>query len=570
MCSDGVQLFKSSQQSFWPVLLALTSLPPGIRMNAENLILAGVWQGPVKPSMDVILGPVLKKLQQIHEHGVGFQSPNGPKVARAQLLMAAFDLPAKAMATNFVQYNGYNSCTYCLDDGEHRANRHIFLPIEEHKPRSMALITKNAEEAEERGQPVFGIKGKSILSSHIDIVQDVVIDYMHAVLEGLSKALLFAYLDSKHHKYRFYLGRVTKQIDERMQCIKPPQEFRRSPRSLTSYKKWKASEHRAWLLYYILPVLNKLLPADYVYHLSLLVSALHILLGDMIPLNDAKEAHKLLLLFYELFPDLYSPEMCTANMHSLIHVTQFVLNWGPLWSYSCFGFESMNGHLRKGCHGTRYVLPQLTHTVVMRQRLSLKGKEVAISARCSKTANFIHSLSGANEKSEEMEIKSQITHTHQKDVIADSLRSASLISSTSTPPSLPTCKQIRYKSCLYSVAKEKNRRDGSICVFRDQSGLHFGSVIQFCFIDRKVIAVVRVFEETNQSILQNIRSPTISKLSLASCKSITNFVFCVKKLTDSRVCAIPISSIITKCVHVPNEGSAYDFIVTIPNMFEHH
>lgn len=37
LCSDGVQLFKSSNQAFWPILLAVTSLPPGIRMNAENL-----------------------------------------------------------------------------------------------------------------------------------------------------------------------------------------------------------------------------------------------------------------------------------------------------------------------------------------------------------------------------------------------------------------------------------------------------------------------------------------------------------------------------------------------------
>ncbi len=51
LCCDGVQLFKSSSQSFWPILLAITSLPPGIRMNAENLILAGAWQGTGKPPM---------------------------------------------------------------------------------------------------------------------------------------------------------------------------------------------------------------------------------------------------------------------------------------------------------------------------------------------------------------------------------------------------------------------------------------------------------------------------------------------------------------------------------------
>lgn len=134
-------------------------------------------------------------------------------------------------------------------------------------------------------------------------------------------------------------------------------------------KQWKASEFRAWLLYYCLPVLSGIMPSDYIYHLSLLISAIHILLGDTIILADVDKAHKQLALFYRLVPELYCEEICTANMHTLIHLSQFVLDWGPLWGFSCFGFESMNGHLRTSCHGTGYVLPQLVHTVRMRQML---------------------------------------------------------------------------------------------------------------------------------------------------------------------------------------------------------
>lgn len=205
---------------------------------------------------------------------------------------------------------------------------------------------------------MFGVKGKSILSTCINIVQDIPIDYMHAILEGVSKSLLSTYFDSTNHKYRFYLGRITDVIDERIQKIRPPPEFRRSPRSVTCMKQWKASEHRAWLLYYALPVLSDLLPPDYIYHLSLLVSAMHILLGDSIPSDDVDKAHQQLQIFVS---QLYYPKMCGTNIHNLIHISQFVFNWGLLWSYSLFGYESMNGHLRKNCHGTGYVLPQLVH-----------------------------------------------------------------------------------------------------------------------------------------------------------------------------------------------------------------
>ena len=48
--------------------------------------------------------------------------------------MAVFDLPARAIATNFVQFNGYYSCTYCLDAGEHTSHRHVFPPEADHEP----------------------------------------------------------------------------------------------------------------------------------------------------------------------------------------------------------------------------------------------------------------------------------------------------------------------------------------------------------------------------------------------------------------------------------------------------
>ena len=47
-------------------------------MNAENIILAGVWQGPVKPPMNVILTPVLEKIRELNISGIPVLTPNGP------------------------------------------------------------------------------------------------------------------------------------------------------------------------------------------------------------------------------------------------------------------------------------------------------------------------------------------------------------------------------------------------------------------------------------------------------------------------------------------------------------
>lgn len=213
LCSDGVQLFKSSQQTLWPIVLAVTSLPPGI------LILAGVWQGSVKPPMEKILSPLLEKLQILKDDGIDVQTPNGLKTVRACLLMGVFELPAKA---NHTQFNGYNGCIYCLDKGTHTSHRHLYQP---HQPRTSRHHRQCAREAEDRGEVVLGVKGKSVLIDHIDIVEAVPVDYIHAVLEGVTKQLITCWLNTKFHSHRFYLGLSVHNIDKKLLRIKPPPRF---------------------------------------------------------------------------------------------------------------------------------------------------------------------------------------------------------------------------------------------------------------------------------------------------------------------------------------------------------
>ena len=44
---------------------------------------------------------------------------------------------------------------------------------------------------------------------------------------------------------------------------------------------------------------------------------------------------------------------CNMKLHLLCHIGTCIRNWGPLWSYSCFPFESMNHHIKRLFHGTR-------------------------------------------------------------------------------------------------------------------------------------------------------------------------------------------------------------------------
>ena len=69
--------------------------------------------------------------------------------------------------------------------------------------------------------------------------------------------------------------------------------------------KLTAHEHRAWLLFYSIPVLLGILNLEYIRHLALLVEALWLLLQTSICQEDLICADKLLLQFCKQFSSLY-------------------------------------------------------------------------------------------------------------------------------------------------------------------------------------------------------------------------------------------------------------------------
>ena len=50
--------------------------------------------------------------------------------------------------------------------------------------------------------------------------------------------------------------------------------------------------------------------------------------------------------------------------------------WGPLWCYSMFGFENINGYLGRTYHGTRHITSQMSFNIQLQQSLPHKLKEL--------------------------------------------------------------------------------------------------------------------------------------------------------------------------------------------------
>lgn len=127
--------------------------------------------------MTIIMQPILDKIHQLYTEGIAITTPDGPKVLKAMLLNCVFDLPAKAMALNFTQWNGQYGCSNCLDIGTQKAHRRLYLPDDEHEPCSDKDVATYASQAVSSKHPVKGVKGYSVLSPYLNIIKDVPIDY---------------------------------------------------------------------------------------------------------------------------------------------------------------------------------------------------------------------------------------------------------------------------------------------------------------------------------------------------------------------------------------------------------
>ena len=162
----------------------------------------------------------------------------------------------------------------------------------------------------------------------------VTIDYMHTVCLGVAKNFFC-------HVYSSLQPAKRTVLNQRARNFRLPFEFQRSVRGLDQMSHFKASEFKTWLLYVspviTLGLLNETL-SDLLWKFSY---AIRVLLETD---EFLMECDTLLNDFCVGFAALDQNEQ-TFNLHSLRHLTWQVRNYGPLWTASCFAFESAHHSL---------------------------------------------------------------------------------------------------------------------------------------------------------------------------------------------------------------------------------
>lgn len=349
---DGVPIFKSPAYSIWPIQFTINELP--YMQRKDNVIVAGLWFGAEKPKMNAFLKPFVDECCDLAQNPFHWRDSNGiVHSSKVFSLVCSSDAVARPLLRNCKQFNGEYGCDWCLHPGTTVKKGYGFTrsyPYDERKQvaRSDEMFRDDATQAENSSTPRNGVKGLSLLSMLplFDIVFGFVPDYMHSVLIGVSKQLMSLWFDPVNSTKPWYVGQQISEMDSRLLHLKVPSEIARSPRSLKCRDSWKAWDWRAFLLFYAISILPGILHTAFLEHYFYLSLSIHILLQESISESDLQLAHVYLKCFVVNMKILYGEENVSFNCHQLIHLTESVQNWGPLWATSAFSFERNNGNLR--------------------------------------------------------------------------------------------------------------------------------------------------------------------------------------------------------------------------------
>lgn len=532
-----------------------------------------LWVGNCKPKMQVFLDHFRQLTDTMNTTRLSVQTVDGLRKFIAKPLYGVFDMIAKAPVLNMHQFNGAYGCPSCEHPGVRIGRTQTYPPGTDYPSRTTETIMKFASEAEEKKEVVKGIKGISVLASLVDIACGAPIDYMHCILEGVVKRLLEKWLSSTGQPYYINKSKL-EQIDSSLVAQTPPHDFARAPRSISKHRAfWKASEYRAWILFYSLPLIihHYSLPALYIHHFALLVSAVHMLLQPKLTDSTIEAADVMLRDFVSLVPELYDEKECTINCHLLVHVCDSVRKWGPLWAFSAFPFEHKNGYIMGHVHSANRISDQLLFSVQLNSTLdSVQSK--LLQTESPEVLSFL-GLVNSNQKSGQELIPGSyaVGRLYQSEI--ETVMQANIKHVLGACPAMgQSFTQVFHNGTLFhsiEYGRTNSKRDSTVCAFLYDGKERFGQIQKFLIVESIPLALIKPFSICS-SLLQEAGVPGRELLeSYRHADVLASFIIRVKCQHHSPVLVVKLDSIVRKCIKL-ELSSEYMCIAKLPNYYECH
>ncbi|XP_042897703.1 uncharacterized protein [Parasteatoda tepidariorum] len=391
---DGMAMHNNSKGSAWPIFVSLNELPLKERNN--HVMLAGLWFGKKEPKFEVFLKPFTEMASDLAINGLNVHLADKNINVKVIPACCCSDSVARPCLQNSIQFNGFYGCSWCLHPGfnvDGTIKYSIRNDVIFFEDRNEEETAKLATEAIKSGRYQLGIKGRSPLAviPHFNVVQGFSPDTMHSVFLGVCKRIVSLWLDTTNKDKDYYIGnpKCIKAMNAKLSNVVMPQCVGRVPRLMFERKLYKANEWRNFLLYVCIPVVRDVLPTEYVDHISHLIGSMFLLLQESINVQDLQKVDEHLIKFVAGVQYLYGESAMTFNVHSLLHLTKSVLDWGPLWIRSMFLYEGANGILRKFSTGPTGIASQMARRYLLNNEL--KSKQM-LKKCCPEVVQYVAQL----------------------------------------------------------------------------------------------------------------------------------------------------------------------------------
>lgn len=330
---DGLSVSESSKVKMWPIMGSFVNQP-----FVEPFVI-GCYSGSGDPiDVDDFMKEFVEEIKRLQKNGVRVTKNQTLKQFQFRCFIA--DGPARAFATGTMSHSSYFGCPkcdqVCYSEG-HKLYYQYFVgelrTDESFRQRTDVLHHK----------PKFQNR-PSLLEGVMGMVSQVVIEAMHAVDHGVTKRVVKAIFSNDS-----LCSRVTKASFDTFQArfklfrSYVPSDFARKPRTLTEIAYFKAAEFRQMLLY-TLPVLLKGVVSPQLYsHVLKLHIAIRLLSDPSKYMENIEAARALITEFVDQYDASIGKKHFTYYTHCLLHIPDFVAEYGPLYSFSAYKYEN---HMR--------------------------------------------------------------------------------------------------------------------------------------------------------------------------------------------------------------------------------
>jgi hypothetical protein len=371
--TDGAPLSNSKNHSLWPLFGTILELNSSSREKFSNILIFGVWLDSEKPEYKIFFEKSIERIIKLINKPFSYQ--NLTIRVRCQMFIA--DLPAKAAALNIKQFNGDFGCVSCIHPGlyNNQFRKMTYPPNETRYPlRDSNEFNEIALLAEETGDEILGIKGKTPFSNIITLPDQVPFDYMHLVLQGHSKWLLNNYFFKK--QFECYIGDKKDEVNEFLTLHKVPHTMSRKFNIIHKNLMYKSSEIKLFIFHLCIPLFIDILPIDYWCLLFIYVYSVRSLY-EPVHKAELKEIEKMINFYYESLNEYFNESVYDYTVHAHIHLVDQVKKHGPLGCHSQFVFEGALGNLKNLVNGSRGYIQQIVRKIIFYNNAKDEPSETA-------------------------------------------------------------------------------------------------------------------------------------------------------------------------------------------------